>query len=404
MTQQNPQWWMQPPNYGVGAGGQYNQTNSSMQPQQGSGGDQQAIIQRLMQLGANPQQIAQLGPQLMQLAQRGGLNTIDWGGAVRAAIMPQSQTRAPFQEPQGPWNMQGQQGQGGLQPWMLPPQQGAPLGSGQGGGGLQSWMLPPTGPQGQGGAQNPNGGPWWTDPLGQGTFSSFDWNQTVPWGNAQYTPGGPSPYAGQPVGAWEDITNNLRTMSYLDQQAFNNQQQGVQNSQWDQTFGANQAQQGVQNGQWQQNFGANQAQNAFQNQLARDQYNTGVGQWDRNFNAQQGQQGWQNNFTQNEANRNADQWGQTFGANQANTAWNQQYQTGRANASDSQWGQNFGANENQRGIENTRNQALDQWNQAFSQAGFDWRKQQDTEQNRLQDQGQNLAAFGRRFGPNVSYM
>ena len=405
MTQQNQNWWMQPPNYGVGASGQFNQTNPSMQPQQGSGGDQQAIIQRLMQLGANSQQIAQLGPQLMQLAQRGGLNGIDWGGDVRAAIMPQSQTRAPFSD-HPEWGIQTPQqgGQGGLQPWMMPPQQGAPLGPAGGQQGIGGFQTP----YGMGGGfsngQASNGGPWWTDPYGNQSFSGFDWNQVVPWGNAQYTPGGPSPFAGQPVGAWEDITNNLRTMGYLDQQAFDQNQQGIQNNQWDRTFNANQGQQGIQNSQWDRNFAqqgsqwdrnfnANQAQQGIQNN-----------QWDRTFGSNEAQRGWQNNFTQNEANRAADQWGQTFGANQAQQGWNNQYQTGRANAADSQWGQTFGANENQRGIENTRNAALDQWNQAFSQAGFDWRKQQDTEQNRLQDQGQNLAAFGRRFGPNVSYM
>lgn len=443
MTQQNPYWWQQ----GIGqyqnpwgGVGQYQYPNSGrpgdappqtnpynpanggvgqyqnpwggvgmyQYPNSGRPGDNpnystlnpQAPINPFMPQLGNPfaglSQFGQMSPQ--QLGQ--GLGWSSPLNTPTPTLRPPFQSQAPFTE-YGAWNMQTPPpGVGRGQPgaaWQPGYQQSRP----------PSWNAPngPAGPGGgQGGGQNPNGGPWWTDPYGNQSFSGFDWNQVVPWGNAQYTPGGPSPFAGQPVGAWEDITNNLRTMGYLDQQAFNNQQQGVQNSQWDQTFGANQAQQGVQNSQWDRNFGANQAQNAFQNQLARDQYNTGVGQWDRNFNAQQGQQGWQNNFQQNEANRAADQWGQTFGANQAQQGWNNQFQTGRANAADSQWGQTFGANENQRGIENTRNAALDQWNQAFSQAGFDWRKQQDTEQNRLQDQGQNLAAFGRRFGPNVSYM
>jgi len=394
MTQQNNGWWMQPPNYGVGASGQFNQTNSSMQPQQGVGGDQQAIIQRLMQLGASPQQIAQLGPQLMQLAQRGGLNTIDWGGAVRAAIMPQSQTQAPFTG-YGAWNIQTpQNGQGGLQPWMMPPRQGAPLGPAQGSGGFQT---PFQMSDGSGAGYGQNGGPWWTDPYGDQSFSGFDPNQILPWAGNTYNLNGPSPFAGTPAGAWAGIAQNMAAL-------YPWQQSQVQQGQWQQEFGANQAQQGVSNNQWNQTFGANENQRAFANQLARDQYNTGNSQWDRNFNAQQGQQGWQNNFTQNEANRAADQWGQQFGANQAQNAWNNQFQTGRANAADSQWGQQFDRSGQQWNSEFERNKALDQWNQAFSQAGFDWQKQNATEQNRLQDQGQNLAAFGRRFGPNVSYM
>ena len=338
-------------------------------------------------------------PWLMQLFQRQG-NQSGPTQTPTPTLGPSFQSQAPFSD-YGPWNMQtpppsvgrGQPGPA----WNPGAAQGRPA----------SWNAPQgMGPAGPGGAQggagglNPNGGPWWTDPYGNQSFSGFDWNQVVPWGNAQYTPGGPSPFAGQPVGAWEDITNNLRTMGYLDQQAFNNQQQGVQNNQWDRTFDANQGQQGIQNSQWDRNFGAQQNQQAF-NQAQQGIQNN---QWDRTFGSNEAQRGWQNTFNQNEANRQADQWGQTFGANQAQQGWNNQYQTGRANAADSQWGQTFGANENQRGIENTRNAALDQWNQAFSQAGFDWRKQQDTEQNRLQDQGQNLAAFGRRFGPNVSYM
>ena len=51
-----------------------------------------------------------------------------------------------------------------------------------------------------------------------------------------------------------------------------------------------------------------------------------------------------------------------------------------------------------------RNQAVDRWTQAFQQAQQDWNKTDAEAKNRLQDQGQNLGAFGRRFGPNVAYM
>lgn len=440
MTQQNQNWWTPPPpsppgpQQGVGQPGQSGQGPTYnyerfLQQLMGGGLNQwgQGVGQGAGALGqwglgqglnafgnmagmgvqSGMNQLGIPGGPLASWALRQGIGNA-WGQSPYSR--PPYQTQAPFQEPQGPWNMQGQQGQqgqggqGGLPPWMMPPQQGAPLGPAGGQQGIGGFQTP----YGMGGGfsngQASNGGPWWTDPYGNQSFSGFDWNQVVPWGNAQYTPGGPSPFAGQPVGAWEDITNNLRTMGYLDQQAFDQNQQGIQNNQWDRTFNANQGQQGIQNSQWDRNFAqqgsqwdrnfnANQAQQGIQNN-----------QWDRTFGSNEAQRGWQNNFTQNEANRAADQWGQTFGANQAQQGWNNQYQTGRANAADSQWGQTFGANENQRGIENTRNAALDQWNQAFSQAGFDWRKQQDTEQNRLQDQGQNLAAFGRRFGPNVSYM
>ena len=51
-----------------------------------------------------------------------------------------------------------------------------------------------------------------------------------------------------------------------------------------------------------------------------------------------------------------------------------------------------------------RNKAVDQWTQAFQQAQQDWTKIDQEAKNKLTDQGQNLAAFNRRFGPNVSYM
>jgi hypothetical protein len=51
-----------------------------------------------------------------------------------------------------------------------------------------------------------------------------------------------------------------------------------------------------------------------------------------------------------------------------------------------------------------RNRALDQWNQSFSQAQFDWGKQRATETDQLQREGQSMAAFGRRFGPAVGSM
>jgi len=328
--------------------------------------------------------------------QRGG-----WNSPLNTptpSLAPPFQSQAPFTE-YGPWNMQtpppsvgrGQPGPA----WNPGAAQGRP----------QSWNTPQVGGMGPvnpnaagaGGGQNPNGGPWWTDPYGDQSFSGFDPNQILPWAGNTFNPNGPSPFAGTPAGAWAGIAQNMAAL-------YPWQQSQVQQGQWQQEFGANQAQQGVSNNQWNQTFGANEAQRAFANQLARDQYNTGNSQWDRNFNAQQGQQGWQNNFTQNEANRAADQWGRTFDANQANNQWNQQFQTGRANAADSQWGQQFDRSGQQWNSEFERNKALDQWNQAFSQAGFDWKKQQDAEQNRLQDQGQNLAAFGRRFGPNVSYM
>jgi len=103
---------------------------------------------------------------------------------------------------------------------------------------------------------------------------------------------------------------------------------------------------------------------AFQNQFQQEQEAARNAQWDKTFQ------------------QNADQWNQKLAADQAQNARLAE-----------QWQK-----------EMARNQAVDQWTQAFQQAQQDWNKTDAEARNRLTDQGQNLGAFGRRFGPNVSYM
>ena len=103
---------------------------------------------------------------------------------------------------------------------------------------------------------------------------------------------------------------------------------------------------------------------AFQNAFDQQQADARNAQWDRTFQ------------------QNADQWNQKLAADQAQNARLAE-----------QW---------QKEME--RNQAVDRWTQAFQQAQQDWNKTDAEAKNRLQNQGQNLGAFGRRFGPNVSYM
>ena len=102
---------------------------------------------------------------------------------------------------------------------------------------------------------------------------------------------------------------------------------------------------------------------------------------------------WSNAFNQAQEDARNAQWAQTF---QQNTdQWNQKLAAEQAQNARlaEQW---------QKEME--RNQAVDRWTQAFQQAQQDWNKTDAEAKNRLQDQGQNLGAFGRRFGPNVAYM
>lgn len=217
----------------------------------------------------------------------------------------------------------------------------------------QSWNMQP-----QGNPYGPQAQPYGGGSSGPGFQTPFTngFQPPAPWQYSQYDPNNPG---GVPQDYWGD-QNFLMYTDFADAAA---------------ARARDEAQRAQQQSQWAASFGANQAQ-----------------------------QGWQNNFQTTEAQRQADQWGQTFNANNAQNAWSNNFQQGRANTQDAQWGQQFDRSGRQWDAEYARNQALDQWNQAFSQAGFDWQKQQGAEQNRLTEQGQNLGAFGRRFGPNVAYM
>jgi len=110
------------------------------------------------------------------------------------------------------------------------------------------------------------------------------------------------------------------------------------------------------------------------------------------------------------------------GGGGGNTAWQNQFDQEQAAARNAQWAQNFaqqGAQWDQKMAfeqadaarkaeqwqkEQERLQAVDQWTQAFQQAQQDWNKTDAEAKNRLTDQGQNLGAFNRRFGPHVGYM
>lgn len=114
----------------------------------------------------------------------------------------------------------------------------------------------------------------------------------------------------------------------------------------------------------------------------------------------------------------ADQWLKTYDANRADTAWNQGFQDKQfgANRADTAWNQGFQEKqlgETQRQFDTNqgnwnkdfaRQNALDQWSQAFQQAGFDWQKQRAGETDNLQRELASMGAFGRKFGPNISAM
>lgn len=257
-----------------------------------------------------------------------------------------------------------------------------------------------------------------------------DWTQNPMW---QYRQGGQGPLAGVPYEEWGYAMEQLNAAlpwAQMQQYAANdaaardqwlmNYQAGRQDRGFDQWLAAQQlAQQGGQLGadnawrqrqldlqaqmqahqlgpQWQ----AQQAQQGWQNQFQ-----------DRDWQAAQAQQAWANQFNQQQLGEDTRRWGMGFdeGRRQFDVGqgnWQQQFQAGR---DDALWSRGFserqfGEDTRRWDTDFARQQALDQWNQAFATGQFDWQKARAVEQDALQREGMAMGAFGRRFGPAVGSM
>jgi hypothetical protein len=176
-------------------------------------------------------------------------------------------------------------------------------------------------------------------------------------------------------------------------------------------------------------FDAQQAQTAWTNAFSQTQADRAQGNWGQEFQANRADAAWGQGFQQNQADRAQNNWGQEFAANRADAAWGQGFQEKQygegvrqfdtnqgnwtkqydANRADTAWGQGFQEKQHGEGVRQfdttlARQDALDKWNQAFSQGQFDWSKQMDERRNALQEEGQYLGAFGRKFGPAISNM
>jgi hypothetical protein len=103
---------------------------------------------------------------------------------------------------------------------------------------------------------------------------------------------------------------------------------------------------------------------------------------------------------QQTAQQQAEQWMKEYTAAQNQWAAQQRLANDQFDWSKNTWGQEF----NRANVNDAWTRQSDQWTQAMQAATNAWQRDHSKEQNRIQDQGNALAAWGRRTNPLISAM
>lgn len=227
---------------------------------------------------------------------------------------------------------------------------------------------------------------------------------------------------GQEYGAWQDSVNNAYNYAgMLNSDYWNNLDYNEGIRQYEQNFGYQQYQDALQQSNWQNQFNYGQyqdqlSQNNWQNEFAYNQYRDQLNQYnaDRNFGWQQSEAqreqsniGWEQGFSQNEANRDQSnvEWGQRFDEseaerNQGNIDWEHNFSESEVDREQGniEWEQNFSQSEA------NRDQGNIDWQHGFSESEAN-REQGNWEKDYLEEQRQynnSLAEDKRQFNESLT--